>query len=75
MHTYIRDTYIDILKALTSVPAHSSVAWMITIGDGIHNFADGLAMGAAFATNWRTGIGTTIAIFTHELPHEFGKTL
>lgn len=56
------------------VHAHSSVAWMITIGDGIHNFADGLAMGAAFATNWRTGIGTTIAIFTHELPHEFGDT-
>lgn len=56
------------------VHAHSSVAWMITIGDGIHNFADGLAMGAAFATDWRTGIGTTIAIFTHELPHEFGDT-
>ena len=27
----------------------SSVAWMVIFGDGIHNLADGLAIGAAFA--------------------------
>ncbi|CAD5111469.1 DgyrCDS780 [Dimorphilus gyrociliatus] len=51
---------------------HRSVAWMATIGDGVHNFADGLAIGAAFSVGWKSGISTSLAVLLHEVPHEIG---
>ena len=48
---------------------------MIIIGDGFHNFTDGLAIAAAFVTDYRLGVVTAIAIIAHELPHELGDFL
>lgn len=49
------------------------VAWMIIIGDGLHNFIDGLAIGASYSTSTYVGISTSLAIFCEELPHELGR--
>ncbi len=42
------------------------------IGDGIHNFTDGLIIGASFATSVHFGIVTTLVIIFHEIPQEIG---
>ncbi|XP_055591783.1 zinc transporter ZIP10 [Uranotaenia lowii] len=50
----------------------SPVAFMVILGDGLHNVTDGLAIGAAFAADPVTGMATSLAILCHELPHELG---
>ena len=45
---------------------------MIIIGDAIHNIADGLALGAAFAQSILFGVSQSIAIACQELPSELG---
>ena len=49
------------------------VAWLVIVGDSVHNFADGLAIGAAVSQSIFLGIGTALAVLLHELPHELGK--
>lgn len=46
--------------------------YIILLGDGLHNFMDGLAIAAAFQVDMTVGIATAIAVLLHELPHEIG---
>ena len=44
--------------------------YLILIGDGIHNFIDGVAITTAFLTNIPLGITTSLAVASHEIPQE-----
>ena len=48
------------------------VAWMVIFGDGIHNFVDGLTIGAAMTQGYAEGLSISIAVLAEELPHEIG---
>jgi len=50
-----------------------TLAWMITLSDGLHNFIDGLAIGASFTASVFQGISTSVAILCEEFPHELGE--
>jgi zinc and cadmium transporter len=62
----------------THQPGHPSdhgrrVAGMfIILGDSIHNFVDGVLIGAAFLTDPQLGIVTSLAVTAHEIPQEVG---
>lgn len=54
-------------------PEHSHVLpYVILIGDGLHNFIDGMIIAASFLVNVPVGIATTIAVIFHEIPQEIG---
>jgi zinc and cadmium transporter len=45
---------------------------MVLLGDGLHNFVDGVLITAAFLTDVHLGIVTALAIAAHEIPQEVG---
>ncbi len=51
---------------------HNSTGTLIIIGDGIHNFVDGVLIAAAFLTDVKLGIVTSLAVAAHEIPQEVG---
>lgn len=46
------------------------IAYMNLIGDGIHNFLDGVTITIAYLISFKLGLITTIAIIIHEIPQE-----
>ena len=46
--------------------------WLNIFADLLHNFTDGIAIGAACSSGKTLAIATTISIFIHEIPHEIG---
>ncbi|MFM8152022.1 MAG: ZIP family metal transporter, partial [Polynucleobacter victoriensis] len=46
--------------------------WVILLGDGLHNFADGILIAAAFLVDPQIGVLTAVAIALHEIPQEVG---
>jgi zinc and cadmium transporter len=47
-------------------------AYMNLVGDGFHNFIDGLIIAGSYLVDFKVGIATTLAVILHEIPQEIG---
>lgn len=55
--------------------ARGHAGQLILVGDGVHNFADGIMIAAAFLTDPMLGLTTAVAVIAHEIPQEMGDFL
>jgi zinc and cadmium transporter len=56
----------------TSKEHPHTFAYMNLFGDSIHNFIDGLIIGASYLADIQLGVATTLAVVFHEIPQEIG---
>ncbi|MFZ0966187.1 MAG: ZIP family metal transporter [Candidatus Bathyarchaeia archaeon] len=47
-------------------------AYISLVGDGVHNFIDGMIIAATFVFSFELGFITTLAVISHEIPQEIG---
>jgi len=49
-----------------------SVVYLVLVGDGLHNFIDGVVIASSFLVDVHLGLVTTLAVIFHEVPQEVG---
>ena len=52
--------------------ARPEIAAINVLGDAIHNFIDGVLIGASYLAGPNLGVTTTLAVLLHEVPQELG---
>lgn len=48
------------------------VGYAVLLGDGLHNFLDGIIIASSFLVSVPVGMAATVAIIFHEIPQELG---
>ncbi|MCW4002021.1 MAG: ZIP family metal transporter [Candidatus Bathyarchaeota archaeon] len=65
----------DISAKIADQASTKGFAYLNLVGDGIHNFIDGMVIAASFLIpehGFSVGLATTVAVIFHELPQEMG---
>ena len=76
-HCEVHGTDVPGAEAFATPPTHDHgrSGMMITVGDTVHNFVDGVMIAAAFLVDMKLGVVTAFAIAAHEVPQELGDFL
>jgi len=67
-----RHCHTEHCEAHTVDRNHNASGFLILVGDGIHNFVDGVLIAGAFMTDIHLGVVTSLAVAAHEIPQELG---
>lgn len=59
-------------EAMHGHAPNAAAAWAVLVGDGVHNFVDGILIAAAFLADPWLGVTTAVAVVAHEVPQELG---
>lgn len=62
----------DISAQVAERSATKGFAYLNLIGDGVHNYVDGMVIAASFLAGFSVGLAATVAVIFHELPQEMG---
>lgn len=65
-----RHSHIGLSLIHTRKANKASIVYLNLLGDGFHNFLDGLIIAGSYLVSIPTGIATTIAVVIHETPQE-----
>ena len=69
-HTASGAKKLSLFKAM-QLHLHAT-GWLNLLADSMHNFTDGIALGAAFASGRGLAFATFLSVIFHEVPHEIG---
>jgi zinc transporter ZupT len=50
------------LRAMGNLPGRRDFAYLNVIGDGVHNFIDGMVIAVSFLAGFQVGVATAIAV-------------
>lgn len=73
INSYFHYNGEEIVCKTNTKHTNSSSIWLIVIGDIIHNFVDGIAIGSSFNKSLKNGMNVSLSVILEELPHELSN--
>ncbi len=70
--SFVLEKFIHWHHCHTPGEHHHPIAYLNLFGDALHNFIDGIIIGASYLVGTEVGIATTVAVLLHEIPQELG---
>ena len=69
---FLMEKYLHWRHCHNGVCEIHAFTYLNLVGDGFHNFIDGMVIAASFIVSLKLGIVTTLAVILHEIPQELG---
>jgi hypothetical protein len=69
---FVMEKFLYWRHCMMKTASYTILRYLNLIGDGVHNFIDGMLIAAGFIVSASLGYTTTLAVVFHEIPQELG---